>query len=245
MSSTPGSRYTTLIFDIGDVLFSWSSKTTTSISPRRLKEIISSPTWFDYERGRLTQDACYECIGKEFSIDPLEVEKAFDQARDSLQPNEEVISFVRETKAQSNGELNVFAASNISLPDYDVLRTKPADWDIFDEIFTSGSVGERKPNLGFYKHILSKTGIDPHKAIFIDDKLENILSARSLGFHGIVFDTSANVIRALRNLLGDPVKRGREFLQQNAGRLDSVTDNGIVLKENFAQLLILEATNDR
>ena len=50
--------------------------------------------------------------------------------------------------------------------------------------------------------------------------------------------------RALRNLLGDPLERGKRFLDKNAGQLYSLTDNGVVLKENFAQLLILEATDD-
>jgi len=53
------------------------------------------------------------------------------------------------------------------------------------------------------------------------------------------------VARALRNLVGDPGKRGHEFLNNNAGRLQSVTDNHVTLQENFAQLLILEATGNR
>ncbi|KAH7926721.1 HAD-like protein [Leucogyrophana mollusca] len=237
--------YTTLIFDIGDVLFSWSATTKTSISPKTLRKILSSPTWFDYERGRISQDDCYTRVGAEFFIEPAEIARAFEQARDSLQSNEDLISVIRELKARSNGKLRVFAMSNISQPDYEVLRTKPADWSIFDEVFTSAAAGERKPNLGFYRLVLSKTGVDPRRAIFVDDKLENVLSARSLGLHGIVFDDPLKVIRALRNLLGDPVQRGQGYLRSNAKKLESVTDNGIVLRENFAQLLILEATRDK
>jgi FMN phosphatase YigB (HAD superfamily) len=130
--------------------------------------------------------------------------------------------------------------SNISRPDYEVLRTKPTDWDIFVDIFASGIVGERKPNLGFYKHVLTKIGTDPLTAIFVDDKLDNVLSARSLGLRGIVFEDSSKVMRVLRNLLGNPVHRGRDYNQ-----LHSLTDNGITLTENFARLLILEATRKR
>jgi FMN phosphatase YigB (HAD superfamily) len=238
------SQYTTVIFD-GDVLFTWAARTTTSISPSTLKRIISSPTWFDYERGLITQDICYQRLGQAFVIDPTEVEKAFEQARDSLQPNAEFISFIRELKIQSNVQLRIFAMSNISRPDYEVLLTKPTDWGIFDDVFASGIVGERKPNLGFYKHVLMKTGTDPLTAIFVDDKLENVLSARSLGLRGIVFENSSKVMRALRNLLGNPVHRGRDYLNQNAGQLHSLTDSCLTLTENFAQLLILEATRNR
>ncbi|KAJ6593944.1 Haloacid dehalogenase-like hydrolase-domain-containing protein [Mycena capillaripes] len=239
--------FNTIIFDIGDVLFSWSSNTKTSISSKTLRKILACPTWFDYERGKLSEDDCYAKVGSDFSLPPEEIRQAFIQARESLQSNDDLISLVRELKEQSDDTLRVFAMSNISLPDYEVLRTKKADWDIFDRIFTSGEAGERKPHLGFYKQVLAETNIDPRRAIFVDDKLENVLSARSLGFHGIVFPKSGSdkVKRALRNLIGDPASRGRDYLQRNARHLESITDNGILLQENFAQLLILELTNDR
>ncbi|KAJ7703151.1 Haloacid dehalogenase-like hydrolase-domain-containing protein [Mycena rosella] len=239
--------FNTIIFDIGDVLFSWSSDTKTSISSRTLRQILTCPTWFNYERGNISEDVCYDRVGAEFSLAPEEIRQAFIEARESLQSNDDLITLVRELKEQSNGTLRIFAMSNISIPDYKVLRTKAADWDIFDRIFTSGEAGERKPHLGFYKHVLSETGIESQRAIFVDDKLENVVSARSLGLHGIVFPRggSDKVKRALRNLIGDPVLRGRDYLQRNAGALQSVTDNGIVLQENFAQLLILELTGDR
>ena len=243
-------QYTAIIFDLGDVLIKWSSKTKTSISSTTLRAILSSPIWFDYERGRLSEEDCYASVGAAFRLEAHEIRRAFDQARDSLEADDRLISLIRELKAQSDGQLRVFAMSNISLPDYAVLRTKPTDWSIFDQIFTSGAAGERKPDPEFYKHVLKKTNVDPARTIFIDDRLENILSARSVGLHAIVFDTSEAVERALRNLFGDPLKRGREFLLQSAGRLCSVTretgkEDFTELRENFTQLLILEATNDR
>jgi FMN phosphatase YigB (HAD superfamily) len=242
--------YTAIIFDLGDVLFQWSAETKTSISPRTLRSILNSPTWFDYERGRLSEADCYTAISSEFDVSSNEVRQAFQDARDSLQANHDLIGLIRELKIQSNGSLKVYAMSNISRPDWEVLRTKPADWSIFDEVFTSGAAGERKPNLGFYRHVITATGLQPRQTIFVDDKLENVLSARSLGFCGIVFDNASAVKRALRNLVGHPVERGREFLERNAGQLESVTratpnHEAIVVEENFAQLLILEATENR
>lgn len=183
-------------------------------------------------------------------VTPGEVRQAFQDARDSLQANHDLIGLIRELKVQSNGRLRIYAMSNISSPDWEVLRTKPADWSIFDEVFTSGAAGERKPNLGFYRHVISATGLQPRQTIFVDDKLENVLSARSLGFCGILFDSESTVKRALRNLVGDPVERGHEFLQRNAGNFESVTratpnHEAVVVQENFAQLLILEATGDK
>lgn len=81
----------------------------------------------------------------------------------------------------------------------------------------------------------------------MDDKLENVLSARSFGLHGIVFPKgdSDSVKCALRSLIGDPTLRGRNYLRKNARRLYSITDDGNTFQENFAQLLILELMGDR
>ena len=146
--------YNTLICDFGDVLFSWSANTKSTLSPKVLHKMLSSPTWFEYECGRLSEETCYERIGREFGFEPSQVTNAFLQARDSLQPNDHLIAIIRELKTQSGGSLRVFAMSNTSLSDYAALRNKSADWDIFDRVFTSGAAGERKPNLGFYRHVL-------------------------------------------------------------------------------------------
>jgi len=81
---TRATQFTNIIFDLGDVLFKWSPETKTYISSRTLRDILSSPTWFNYERGQLAEDECYQQIGEEFNIFPEEVQRAFDQARESL-----------------------------------------------------------------------------------------------------------------------------------------------------------------
>lgn len=236
--------YSTLILDLGDVLFSWSATTKTTIPPNTLKSLMSSPPWLEYECGRITQEVCYDQVGERFALPPSEVAEAFLQARDSLQSNDTMISLVHELKESSNGALRVYAMSNISEPDYNVLAKKPADWSVFDQVFTSAHAGMRKPGLPFYRHVLEATHTAPQDAIFVDDKFENVFAARSLGLHGVVFDNTANVSQKLRNLLGNPVRRGKEYLSRNAKQFHTITDSNIVIQENYAQILILGATNN-
>ncbi|TFK54482.1 HAD-like protein [Heliocybe sulcata] len=242
----PYRTFTTLICDIGDVLFTWSSTTKTSISARTLKAMMTSPTWRLYERGLYTQDECYRQLSQDFPpYDPVEIEHAMDEARDSLTSNDDMIAFLRQLKSETNGQLRVLAMSNISKPDYAFLRTKPTDWSVFDDVYKSSDAGERKPNLGFYRYVVDGAALDPSSTVYIDDKLENVLVARSLGMYGIVFDNQEKVIRALRNLIGDPVQRGWGFLHSNAGRLHSYTNTGVMVPETFAQLMIMDVTQDR
>ena len=250
MSQPP--KYTAVIFDLVDTLFNVSFKSRTSISSSTLRRItLGSNAWFNYEKGLLSENECYSRVAAEFDLDENELRRAFDEARDSLQANDKLFTLIRQLKAEFNGQLRVFAMSNISARDYEVLREKPAEWSIFDQVFTSSDVGERKPNLGFYRHLLKAADVAPERVIFVDDQFENVFSARSLGMHAIVYKTPEALERDLRNLFGDPVKRGREFLRRNAGHLDSTTQStderftGVEIKENWSQLLILELTGDR
>ncbi|KAG6871630.1 hypothetical protein C0995_002242 [Termitomyces sp. Mi166 len=241
-------QFTAIIFDLGYVFFKWFPNTKTGIPAQTLRGILSSPTWFDYERGRLSESDFYAKVTEDFMLEPDQIVQAFRQARNFVQADNELIVLIRELKAQSS-ELRVFAMSNISLPDYEVLRTKVADWSIFDQVFTPDAAGERKPNLGFFEQVLSATGVDPQRTIFVDHFPENVSSACSLGLYGIIFNNPKTVARTLHNLIGDPIMRGRDFLKQNAGHLWSVTDwthkHEAELRENFSQLLILEVTNDQ
>ena len=200
------SKYKFLIFDLGDVLFSWSSTTTTTISPRALKAILTSDIWLDYERGIFTEDECYSQIATRFSLNISEVSEAFQQARESLVADNTLTTLINELKAHSEEQLHIFAMSNISKPDYVFLRTRPADWGIFEKVFTSADAGMRKPDLCFYEHVLQAIDAAPAHTIFVDDKLENVRSAQALGIEGIVFDDVASLSRKLKDLLAIPVQ---------------------------------------
>ena len=159
------SNYNVLIFDIDNILPGHNP----NILPNILKELLSSQTWFEYER-----------LGQAFSLTPEQIGSTLDQVRDSRQLNETLVSAIRELKALAYGELRIVAMSSISSPDYEALRANQADWKIFDEVFTSCSEGERRPHFRFYRKVIAKAGIDPQMTIFVDDQVENVLTARSM-----------------------------------------------------------------
>ncbi|KAK0185494.1 Haloacid dehalogenase-like hydrolase-domain-containing protein [Armillaria mellea] len=238
-------RYDSIICDLGDVLFTWSPPSSNAIPPKTLREIFSSATWFEYEKGRVSQQICYDRLGHEFSLNPSDIRKAIEESCASLKWDKDLAGFFRELRDANREAVRIFAMSNISQPDYEVLRSisSDTDWSIFDGIFTSFAAGRRKPELGFYRYTLSQASLDPTRTIFIDDKLENVLSARSQGLRGLVYRNFTELKQSLLNLLGNPVLRGQEYLKQNAGHLTSECA-GLAIQENFAQLLILDMTRE-
>ncbi|KAI0700463.1 HAD-like domain-containing protein [Cytidiella melzeri] len=247
MTSWPSAipRCNTLILDIGDVLFTWSSKTTTNIPSKVLRAITHSTTWGLYECGKLSQDECFSLAAEEWSLDVHELELAFQHARESVQFNHNFFSFILQLKAETQGHLRVFAMSNMSHPDYQFLREREGDWSIFEKIFTSANAGMRKPSIGFFRHVLDAIGSDPATTAFVDDKAENVLAARSLGIQGVIFGKLESVRTSLRHLFCDPLLRGRGFLDAHAGKMHSVTNTNVIFEENFTQLLILDVTKRR
>ena len=81
----------------------------------------------------------------------------------------------------------------IALERYDFLG-----W--FNGIVVSGDEKTRKPFLPIYKILLARYAVDPTTAVFIDDSLPNVEAARSLGIHGIYFQSAAQLKLALNDL---------------------------------------------
>lgn len=77
-------------------------------------------------------------------------------------------------------------------------------WQIayaFDEIFISSEMGVTKPDPKIYQMVLEALDLNPEETVFIDDFLHNIEAARKLGMHGIHFQSKAQAMGELRELL--------------------------------------------
>jgi FMN phosphatase YigB (HAD superfamily) len=237
----------TLVLDLGDVVFNWAPPKDGKISPGELKRVMTSLQWHQFERGQISEAQCYEQAGQVLSLNPSDIADTIQQAKLSLRCDERLVSFLRELKKEPGNPCKIYAMSNISKEYYKIIRDQPWEWELFDDIFISGNLGTRKPALRFYEHVLEAIGHEnyPENVLFVDDKRENVLSALSLGMQAFRFEDCEKTIQGIRSFLGDPVERGRQFLRDNAKNMSSTTDSGLVLKENFAQLLILEATGNR
>ena len=229
-----------VIFDLGDVLFTWSATTTTTIPSRKLREILSTPTWHSYERGEITRDTCYELSAQQFSLQASEIAEAFSQARESLQGHHAIIKFIHGLK--NDPSIQLYAMSNIGKEDFEDLESK-MDWSLFDQVFTSAAAGTRKPEIDFYRYVLDEISLDGNQVFFTDDKEENVHAARALGIRGVVFEQST--LQGLHEIFESPVGKGWRYLFQHGSHCDSVTSCGVSFRDNFAKLLIMDILDDR
>ncbi|ROV96135.1 hypothetical protein VSDG_05107 [Cytospora chrysosperma] len=229
-----------VIFDLGDVLFTWSASTKSPIPARLLKDIRSTSIWQSYDRGEITRDVCYQLSAERFSLVASDIAEAFAQARGFLQPNPSIVSFLHELNNYPS--IKAYAMSNIGKEDFEDLGPS-IDWSLFDRVFTSSAAGMRKPDPQFYRYVLDQISFTGDEVVFIDDKEENIRAAHSLGIRGYVFEKST--IQILREALERPIARGWGYIYENANQCDSITNSGLAFADNFAKLLIADTLKNK
>jgi HAD superfamily hydrolase (TIGR01509 family) len=72
-----------------------------------------------------------------------------------------------------------------------------------ENIFVSVKLGMRKPNHDIYEYALSRLGIEANESIFVDDRIENVQAAESIGMRGIHFKSPEQFKNELELLIGN------------------------------------------
>ena len=233
----------TILVDLGGIFVhpEMESKVATRDSTISLRRLMSTSIWMTYEAGKLSDQECFSRLAKEYHFQASDLAAMIRNLRETITYDQVVASIFRDIKRLG---ARIFLVSNISKEDYAALRNRLDNefWTIFDGVFTSSTLGVRKPNLRFYRQVLRATRALPHRTFFVDDRPENVLAALSLGMKG-TFDTT-KLYRTITNFVGDPVERGLAFLRRQGGRFPTTTQYGEPIFENYAPLLILEALKD-
>ncbi|KAI1274948.1 HAD-like protein [Xylaria sp. FL0933] len=230
---SPKARPRAVVFDVGGVILE------TTISGQIVRDILSTPIWHSYERGEVARDACYELSAQRFSLPVSEVCRAFAQFYKTPQINQAIASFIRDLREDSS--IAVHVMSNMGREDFEDVAAY-LDLRLFDRVFISAETGMRKPDSGFYYHVLDHIGLVGSQVVFIDDKEENVHAAQSLGIHSLVYGSSTLV--TLRQIFKSPIARGWGYLYRNVPRCETATSAGFTVSENFANLLIADSLQD-
>jgi len=72
--------------------------------------------------------------------------------------------------------------------------------EIFPTFFTSCWLGVRKPTRHMYERVLGMTQADPARTVFIDDRLQNLAPAASLGMRTLQFTTADKLRDELKGI---------------------------------------------
>lgn len=193
-----------IIFDIGNVLaaFAWKEYFkgfgySEEILERLAKATTLSPWWNEYDRGVLSDE---EILQGFIANDPeleTEIRETLTRVPGLVKEFEYSIPWVQELKAQG---YKVYYLSNFP-------RTARADCsdalnfvEYMDGGVFSYEVQLIKPDEAIYRYLLEHYNLMAEECVFFDDVEKNILAAREVGIHGIVFQSKEQAMEELLKL---------------------------------------------
>lgn len=232
------------MLDIGGVFCNFSAVPDAPIPTKVFKRVLESSEWHSLEAGKATESEVFSALTERFALAEGALQQTIHLVSLTLTPNEDFVAAVRNLKKDSGGQLRVIAATNMSTESYDIVRSKIGGWDIFDDVYTSASLGVRKPEQEVFDRALKAAGLDAKSTMFVDDRPENVISAQCRGMQGVLFDDTDRVVQKLNNFFGDAVERGKSWLRAHAKDTWCISNTGIEIREQLQQLLLLHWTND-
>jgi epoxide hydrolase-like predicted phosphatase len=108
----------------------------------------------------------------------------------------EIVSLIKRLK---NG-YEIFSLTNHAREFFDFLDRKHGLNGMFDRIFKSYETGLAKPDPRFFEYMLKETGMKPEECVFVDDREENVETARKLGMRAILYENAKILETELRKI---------------------------------------------
>ena len=187
-------KFDTLVFDLGGVLIDWNPEYLyNKIIPDEKERqwflsTICTPDWNEeQDAGRSLRDATDHLVKKFPEHEPT-IRAYYDRWQEMLGgPIHATVDIFRQLKFGTS--LKLYALTNWSAETFPVALELYDFLHWFDGRLVSGEEKIRKPFPGIYKLLVDRFGIDPKKAIYVDDNIRNVVPARELGFTGIHFRT--------------------------------------------------------
>ena len=197
--SPTNTKFSTIIFDLGDVLVSANIQDYLKEDPDIPNEIINEllKLWFmdkDEVDDTMDLDTYRDIINKRMGVEFSKyIPKLFKYNIECVSAFDYTIPMIKDLKERG---YKVYYLSNWSAWTHELLQLegKFNFLNLMDGGVFSYDAGYMKPNEEIYKILLNKYKINPEEAIFFDDKEENIEAANKLGIHGILFKTHDSTI---------------------------------------------------
>jgi epoxide hydrolase-like predicted phosphatase len=114
--------------------------------------------------------------------------------RDAIGINPEMYILVNQLKEQ---HISIALLSNIDERLSKLIRDFGL-YEPFNPCLLSCEIDAEKPDLKAYELLLTQLNLPPKEVLFIDDRLENIESAKTMGFDAILFESEQQLRNELR-----------------------------------------------
>ena len=179
-------RITTVVFDVGKVLFKWDLRYLFAKLIDDQQELgwflshVVTPQWhFQHDAGRPVAEMTAERTA-EFPQYAALIDAYATRFNETIPgPVEGSLEIVSELVERG---VPLFAITNFGAEFWDMFRPTQPIFDHFGDIIVSGVEKLVKPDPAIYALALRRFGLWSGEAIFVDDNIDNVISARANGF---------------------------------------------------------------
>ncbi len=192
----------TVIFDLGGVLIDWNPDYVfdrffdDAAQQQHFYRYICTAEWNEeQDAGRSLQEATDMLVAQHPEWEAA-IRAYYGRWEEMLGgPIAETVAILRQLRAA--GRHRLYALTNWSAETFPVALDRYDFLHWFEGIVVSGAEKTRKPFPEFYEILFRRYGVDPARALFIDDNARNVEAGGRLGLHTVHFRTAAELSAAL------------------------------------------------
>jgi FMN phosphatase YigB (HAD superfamily) len=204
-----------------------------------MKSIAYCAATREYQCGRSTQEQYFDRLARDFNLPRQEVEASILAVRRSMKINSALVEELAAIKTESQGRVRLFAVANLSHEDYAQACSLGLDSTLFDQTLLSSDLDMQKPELRFYRRVLSTIGVLAEEAVLVDSDPDNVLAALSLGLQhaGIFHDPLSLLLEKLtESNVCHQDKRCEQRPRRDSASLDQVGEETCISSPTEAVL---------
>ena len=198
-----------LIFDLGRVLIGWDPRGALAghfddadDCENAVRNIFEHPDWNELDRGSFTDEEAALRFAQNTGFSTEVVAGSLAVVRNTLVPLEPGLALLEWARDK---HIPLYCISNMSTTTYELLKSRHAFFEYFEDVVVSGYVKRIKPEPEIFTHALKQFALPADECLFIDDRPENVAAARALGIHAVQFESTWACVDKVKSLLlADP-----------------------------------------
>ena len=191
----------TLIFDLGKVLvrydfrklladLKYDEETAQAVADA----MFLSPQWTEGDRGVKTEEEILQSFIDNNPAYEQEIRQTFEEMGRTISLYSYTKDWMKYLKKRG---YKLYILSNFSKPLYDRCQKELKFLELMDGGYMSWQIHCLKPEQEIFQKLLSDFQIDPSKAVFLDDMIDNVAEARAQGLNAIHFTGRKQALKQL------------------------------------------------
>ncbi|MGN0752997.1 MAG: HAD family hydrolase [Aristaeellaceae bacterium] len=198
-SSMPWDKFDAVVFDVGNVLLTWTPEEQLNrLIPERpdlhaelTVRIFKSPYWCMRDRGSASVEEVIDAMSASAPDLKPYISRVMRGWVD-LPVIPEGVAALEACKARG---MKCYALTNFAAEEFAAACQRHKLFSLFDDYVVSGRVHLVKPCREIYDHLIARFGLNPARTLFIDDSPANIEAALDAGWQGLCFNQPGKLAR--------------------------------------------------